>query len=112
MQTLFDRHPLPWTCDEKSTFDSYFVKDAKGGTVVLVGTMDETSQERADADAGVTRIIIKRPKPGVLRLVRMIVALPDLLKAVTDAHAALSGTPHARDVLVAERLETLIEKLA
>lgn len=113
MQSLFERHPLPWTCDEKVVSDYYFVVDANRKTIVMIGAIDETSRteglESEGMSDGVAFIVEKRPRRGSLQLARMVAALPDLMAALTDAHAALTGES---DAPMADRLETLIEKLA
>lgn len=79
MQTLlFERHPLPWTCDEKVGFGCYFVRDAKGAIVICETALDETTETHPNENEGLVSITTKRPRPGALALVRMIVALPAL----------------------------------
>lgn len=109
MQDLFERHPLPWKCDEVMSYNNYFIKDAKGDNVTLIKAVDETVQDRAEDDGSVSSIILKRAKPGALKLARMVVALPAIMQALTDAHAALTGES---DAPMADRLEALIERLA
>lgn len=105
---LFERHPLPWTRSEKPEIDYFWVRDAKGQTVVLVSAVDETSTESVNDQGGAVRTIVKTLRPGAEKLAAAIAALPEMLSAITDAHASLTGES---DEPMADRLEALIERL-
>lgn len=111
MQALFDRHPFPWTCDGVPFCTSLFVKDANGKTVVLVSAFDSETVCK-DEGGAIVSTIIERPIPTAKNLVNAIIALPELLQAVTDAHAHMEARPSSADGELAARLETLIERLA
>lgn len=108
---LFERHPTPWKVEGPS-FDAFFVRDARGGTVVVVNAVDETSTTATNDQGHMATTTIKTARPGAARLASMIVALPDLMAAIADAHAALGRPPRAEDANLAAHLESFIEKLA
>lgn len=111
MKALLEQHPLPWTRSKSPEFSSYFVQDANRKIVATVTAYDETSTDLVDDEGRRTMTVVKTLRPGADRFADAIVALPELMAAIMDAHAAIV-TAGGEGTDLEGRLEKLIERVA
>lgn len=115
MKALFERHPLPWKI-EGPDCDYYWVRDAKGATVLMVSDADETHSTTTNDQGHVVRTTIKTKRPGADKLAAAIAALPEMETAMADAYRYIkeraTDPDQEHDREIAARLESLIERLA